>query len=197
MSAHNAIPLPEASVLSEYFTYDPVSGRLFWKERPRHHFVKDGAWRRFNTKLAGKEAGHKHRQKNGEPHAIVVRVSFYKKDGWYLAHRLIYSIMGVKIPEGMEIDHKDCNPWNNAWDNLRIATPSQNCANKRTKSDRPSGNNHLPKGVSIQKGRYKAQIHANGKKRHIGMYATPEDAANAYALEAAKEHGQFARTHFN
>lgn len=99
--------------------------------------------------------------------------------------------MGVEIPDGFEIDHKDCDPWNNAWTNLRLATCSQNMANKGG-GKRPSGMT-LPKGVSWQAGKYKAQICVRGKKRHIGMYFTPEEAALAYAKEAITAQGEFAR----
>lgn len=185
------LKIPSAEVLSRYFTYDPESGKLFWKVRPRFHFKTDGAHLRFNKSLAGREAGHQHLKSNGERHAVVLRVCIDGQDMWLLVHRVIFSIMGVAIPDGFEIDHKDCDPWNNAWINLRLSTPSQNMANTRP-SKRRSGT-VLPKGVSLQAGRYKAQICHKGHKRHIGMFATPEQAAMAYAQETIRLNGEFAR----
>lgn len=42
------------------------------------------------------------------------------------------------------------------------------------------------KGVSFsnERAKYKAEIHLNGLKKHIGRYPTPEDAARAYDLAA-------------
>lgn len=48
-------------------------------------------------------------------------------------HRLIYEAFKGEIPEGMEIDHIDCNKMNNNPDNLRIVTRSENMNNPLTK----------------------------------------------------------------
>src|SRR5262249_23350106 len=48
----------------------------------------------------------------------------------YRAHHLAWLHMtGKSCP--VFIDHRDGNPSNNRWDNLRRATASQNCANRR------------------------------------------------------------------
>lgn len=157
-------------------------------------FKTDGAWKRFNKLCAGHIAGHKHRQCRGarDPAAIVIRGVFGGVDSWFVAHRVIYALMGVDVPEGMEIDHKNRDPWDNRWENLRIATPSQNSYNAlKTDRARTEAGRGLPKGVSPQAGRFKAQICINGKKRHIGMYATPEEAAEAYKAAAMPHHGEF------
>ena len=43
-----------------------------------------------------------------------------------MLHRVIYRVFKGKIPEGMEIHHKDQNKLNNSIDNLSTATRSQN-----------------------------------------------------------------------
>jgi predicted RNA-binding protein with PUA domain len=50
------------------------------------------------------------------------------------------------------------------------------------------------KGVCYDKerGRYRAQIKANGRRRLIGRFATEREAAKAYNEEAAKHFGEFA-----
>lgn len=181
------LPLPSKELLEERLTYDPISGNLFWKDTDRKHFNSDEGWRRFNEKRPRTVAGHKHKQKNGAPHAIVVRISLDGKDMWLLAHRIIFVLMGVPIPEGAVVDHINRNPWDNRWENLRLCSESQNAANSWHDENKRS----LPKGVSLQAGRYKAQISVGRKKRHIGMYATPEEASRAYRLEAEKAFGGF------
>lgn len=186
------LDMPPRGILLERLSYDQESGKLFWKVAPRSVFRTDGAWKRFNSTRAGNEAGHKHSHRNGERHAIVIRGTFSGEDCWFVAHRIIYAMMGVEVPAGMEIDHKNRDPWDNRWDNLRIATPTQNSFNSLKGSrSRTEAGKGLPKGVSPQAGRFKAQICINGKKRHIGMYATPEEAAQAYRAAAMPQHGEF------
>ena len=44
--------------LRECFSLDDTSPTgLRWRERPRVHFVNEGAWRTMNTRCAGKPAG--------------------------------------------------------------------------------------------------------------------------------------------
>lgn len=188
----SVLKLPSKELLAERLNYDPETGKLFWKHADGKHFKTERGRKVFNSQCAGREAGHKHFQENGTPHAIVIRITILKKDMWLLAHRVAYQLMGVEIPEGMEIDHKDRNPWNNAWTNLRLATSFQNSCNQ-IKSRKDPLAEGLPKGVSRQAGRFKAQIKLNGKKRHIGMYGTPEEAAEAYRKAAEPSHGAFFR----
>ena len=44
--------------LRECFYYK--DGKLFWKERPRHHFKTDWSWKRFNKNKPDTEVGVKH-----------------------------------------------------------------------------------------------------------------------------------------
>lgn len=188
------LKLPSQEALSRLLTYDPLTGQLFWKERKREDCTSSRRWLHFNRTRAGKEAGHKHIQSSGKPHAIVLRFMCDGKDNWFLAHRVIYALMGVDIPEGMMIDHKNCNPFDNRWENLRLATASQNCANSRGIKRTKMENFGLPKGVTMWGKRYKVQIHRDGKKRHVGVYSTAAEASAAYLEEATKEHGEFARS---
>ena len=49
-----------------------------------------------------------------------------------LVHRVMWEIFKGKIPNGMEIDHIDCDRLNNAIDNLRVVTSSENKRNPIT-----------------------------------------------------------------
>lgn len=103
-----------------------------------------------------------------------------------LMHRTIY---GAR-PDAF-VDHQDGDGLNNRRKNLRSATRSQNAMNAEGHIDSTSG----VKGVHWSKrhGRWKSEICANGKRKHIGLFDTVEDAAAAYAQAASDLHGEFAR----
>lgn len=49
----------QASYFTARLTYDPETGVVFWKERPRSDFKSDHSWHVFLSRCAAKEAGHK------------------------------------------------------------------------------------------------------------------------------------------
>lgn len=171
----------------EYFTYDAETGNLIWKERPQEHFGNTQAHLAWNTKYAVKKAGNK-RFGRGLPHAIGVKLNTVG----YLAHRIIWEMVNGPIPSGMVVDHKDCNPFNNKIDNLRLATKAQNSHNSQLKISNKTG----VKGVSIHSvtGKFIAQIKTNGKTLHLGVYDSLQDGAIAYAFASEILHGDFGRT---
>ncbi len=113
--------------------------------------------------------------------------SFYVQDSKGLGiHRHI-----LKAPIGKFVDHKNCNPLDNRKCNLRLCTRQQNSYNKRS----------LKKTTLGLKGAYRiagcatfrAKIRFNGKLIHLGNFATPEEAHQAYQQAAQKYGGEFAR----
>ena len=102
---------------------------------------------------------------------------------------LHHAIMGR--PQGMEIDHADCNGLNNRRDNLRVATKGQNQHNRRIDVDNTSGF----KGVSWHpaSGKWMARISCGGKERYLGVYDRAEDAAARVSKERTSLHGHFSR----
>lgn len=110
----------------------------------------------------------------------------------FRAHRIIFPLMGIAIPEGFEVDHQDTNPFNNAWTNLRLATRAQNGANQKVHAHRKY--THLPKGVSVKKNKFRAQIGFEGKQIGLGSYPTPELAHAAYVAKAQELYGDFSRS---
>lgn len=42
----------------ECLSYDPDTGIITWRERPKSHFKTMRSWASFNAKLAGSEAGN-------------------------------------------------------------------------------------------------------------------------------------------
>jgi len=177
----------QASYFIDRLTYDPKTGVVFWKERPRSDFKDDHSWKIFSSRCAGKEAGHKSFDQ-GRPKCIQIRIN--RK--LFAAHRIIYMLMGVEIPAGFEVDHKDTNPFNNRWNNLRLATRVQNAANQNAHRNRKHP--HLPKGVSTKGKRFRAQIGWNGKQIRLGSFPTAAEAAAAYSRKASELYKDFARS---
>lgn len=184
--------LPSAQYLNECLTYDPQNGLFFWKERPRHHFRKEHGWRCSNSNFAGRVAGSEKRLKDGTPIGINIGIVVDGKRVCLYAHRIAHIMMGVEIPEGFDVDHRDGNSFDNSWENLRICTASQNAANRKRYRNRK---HDLPKGVLQEKrGRFRAMIGFQGNNISCGCFGTPEEAHAAYCAKAQELYGEFARS---
>jgi HNH endonuclease len=108
----------------------------------------------------------------------------------WLAHRLAWLYMTGEQPPKY-IDHKNGQPDDNRWENLRAATQSQNIASGRF-LNKKSG---LPRGVFFRKDRptpYRAQIRCGDKEIYIGAFNTVEEAASAYTAKSRELFGEFA-----
>lgn len=166
------------SQVRELLDYDPETGVFIWR-------VDRVGGNGTVVKAAGSVAGcASMRETNSYLHIVINGRS-------YGAHRLAWLIMTGSWP-AKDIDHKDGDGLNNQWINLREATSSQNCANKRLRRDNTSG----AKGVSWRPdlGKWKATITAEGKTRHLGFFVDKDDAAAAYEAAATEHFGEFART---
>jgi hypothetical protein len=106
--------------------------------------------------------------------------------------RLIHlhrAVMGN--PEGLVVDHIDCDGLNNRRGNLRLATTAQNQHNSRAHKDNSSGFKGVYWCNSNQK--WGASIQVNRKRRYLGSFVTPEEAHAAYCAASSKMHGEFGR----
>lgn len=134
--------------------------------------------------------------------ALVDEEDYEKVMGfnWYLKNKR-YAAAGDKtlfmhrllLPECPpwplgEIDHINGNGLDNRRSNLRICTKAQNQWNARRRTDNTTGY----KGVSKHGNRFKAYIFADGKQIHLGMFATPEEAAEQYKIASRKYYGEYA-----
>jgi hypothetical protein len=172
--------LPDRELVCQLLDYDPTTGSLTWKSRPREMFRREVDWLGWNVKYAGRTAGR-----------VQVRgsVSVNLGGAKFLAHRLVWLIAyGEPVPD--QLDHRDMDPTNNRLDNLRPATDVQNQANRRAHRDSATG----VKGVrrSGTPGKFDVWIY-RGKPIYLGTYSSIEDAAEAYRKAAIRLHGEFAR----
>jgi hypothetical protein len=151
--------------LKELLHYDPDTGHFTWLADFRHQHK------------SGDRAGtlcHGYRR------IKIDRVLYYE-------HRLAWLYMCGEFPP-KHIDHADMDRANNRWSNLRLATRSQNQAN------RPTTNKIGLKGVKkISDGRYEARIQFGTTRIFLGTFSTPEAANAAYYAAAREAYGDFAR----
>jgi hypothetical protein len=116
--------------LQALLTYEPASGKLFWKPRPRHMFTSNLSFPRFNNSMAHTEA-----------------LTATNKDGYryggilgqnYLAHRVAWGLHYGYWPTDL-IDHINHNKSDNRIENLRVVSNSENAKNMRPHSRNKSG----------------------------------------------------------
>ncbi len=107
----------------------------------------------------------------------------------YSAHRLAFIYMKGAFPDD-QVDHINQIKNDNAWENLRACTQSQNQGNAGTRRDNTSGY----KGVSWHKRRNKwmAAMKVEGKSIHLGYFEDLNEAARAYNQAALKYFGEYA-----
>ncbi len=108
----------------------------------------------------------------------------------YLHRIILERVLDRVFQNGEYVDHKDNNPLNNCRCNLRLADRQQNSWNY----SRPVSSTSGYKGVSWHKmtGKWVAYIGLDGKKHHLGLFNTPEEAHAAYCAAALELHGEFA-----
>jgi len=100
----------------------------------------------------------------------------------YFAHRLAWLyVKGVWPP--IDIDHKDRVKSNNRWNNLRLATHSQNRAN---------GHSTPTKGTFRDGAGWSAKVRKGGKVFHRSYHKTQEAARAAYVKAAKEAFGEYA-----
>lgn len=166
-----------AEYLRERLRYDPETGVFTWLGIPVAHY-RDKIW---NAKYAGTRAGNLDRGTG------YVRIRLGRRN--YQAHRLAFLWVVGQWPGG-EVDHRNRDRTDNAWDNLRVAQHTGNCQNASLRADNSSGR----KGVSWSKQfqKWRAEITPFGTRIFLGYFDDLEEAAAAYMAAAERHFGAFA-----
>lgn len=162
---------PSVQRLKHLLACDFERGILVWKN------ASNPMGRGGGKQYIGKVAGGAH------PSGYIYIAVDGKKYG---AHRIVWAMAhGEWQPDGLHIDHIDGNPANNELKNLRLATRSQNQANRRSQGT---------KGVRLHAcGKWEARLTAAGTKIYLGLHATMADAKEAYDSAAREHFEEFAR----
>lgn len=106
-------------------------------------------------------------------------------------HRIILErALGRALLDTEQADHINGFTLDNRRCNLRIATPSQNGANRRINKNSTSGF----KGVTwhAKSRKWRASIKVGQTSIHIGLYQDPTEAHRAYMDAARRYFGEFA-----
>lgn len=149
-------------MLKHLLHYEPITGDFTWLNPLKR--VKPG-------EAAGSL------RKDGY---VVIKISNWA----FKAHRLACFYMTGEWPKSG--DHRDGNPANNRWLNLRFSTHQQNCCNREFK------NKTGHQCVSQEKnGTFSARVKTLGVRKYLGSFATAEAAASAVTAAKLELHGEF------
>ena len=182
MNGKEYIKLPHIKEeIRSRFDYNPEKGELTWAYR-------DENFKYFNEHVAGKVVGtvyahYKHGYKGKR-----VALEVFRKKLTLTTARVCWLVQTGDWPEHT-IDHINRDSTDDRWENLRDVTQSVNNWNKNGYKIRDGS---LYKGVTKRDNRY----YAIAKGKHIGSYATPEEAARAYDKKALELWGDRAVLNF-
>jgi hypothetical protein len=110
-----------ARVLRALLSYDPETGELRWKRRSRRWFARRRIWLTWNKRHAGRRAFTAINGMGRHQGTILGR--------HFLAYRVAFCLQTGRWPSP-QIDHRNRNPLDDRWVNLRECTQKENCANR-------------------------------------------------------------------
>lgn len=146
-----------AQRLREILSYDPETGLFVYR-----------------TQRGRSRAGSKAGTVQGDG-----RININLEGRVYRAHRLAWLYMTGEWP-AQEIDHKDTDPGNNRWVNLRNTSST---VNKQNIQKAPNGKIYsrlLGAHWCKQSRVWKSSIRVNKKRVYLGVFASEQEAHEAY-----------------
>lgn len=105
-----------------------------------------------------------------------------------LVHRLAWMLVNGPIPEGMQVDHINCDRKDNRLANLRLVTHTENQQNQRRahRSNRASG--LLGARFDSRINRFYGSIKDSGRSVYLGSFLTAQEAHEAYLAAKRRLH---------
>jgi len=147
--------------------------QICWSRKARAKNIGDAVG------LTTKKSGHRN-----------VFLTVAKKPIGYVESNVIWFLLHGDWPK-TEVDHIDNNPQNNAAENLRLATRTEQCRNRVAgKVGRKN------KGVYKRNygNKWSAQIWLDGVCKNLGTYNSEDEAVEIRQLATEMMHGSFANT---
>ena len=170
--------------LKLYLRYYKTTGNFIWRKRTSNMFkskrnTQEQCCKIWNARFAGKIAGSK--DSDGY---ILISINAKR----YRANRLAFLYVTGKMPK-TDIDHINHIPWDDSWNNLRVATRTFNNANMKKRKDNTSGY----RGVSWRKSRKKWEAYGKIHKvrKSIGLFEKLTDAVFARKQWAKENFGEY------
>lgn len=157
---------PAAELVRHLLEYDPATGVFRWIRN------RAGTARMARAGCVDIDVSGCHRRR------IKINSQSYK------AADIAWLYMTGEWPE-MSIDHENRVGDDDRWDNLRLATRSQQMMNRRDWSTMH------PKGVAKSGNKFMARIQLDGKSIYLGQFLTSTEAKRAYDDAAVRYHGEF------
>jgi hypothetical protein len=176
----------DIELLRSLLSYDPSTGKLYWKERPAHMF-KGGRHFQWNARYAGQEAFI-----NKSMYGYLKGLLFGRT---YLAHRVAYALYHGHWPT-LDIDHANGVKDDNRAVNLRHATRQQNAQN-RGKRSTPTSSPYVGVCLTPYKTWMAQAKDQFGRMKYLGTFDNPEEAARAYDVAVCAWRGEFAKPNFD
>lgn len=143
--------------LKELIHYDPVSGVLTRIAVPKRSKAKLGPIKGYS-----KKEGHLKTCLDSKEYYLARLAYFYMTGTW-----------------GNIIDHKDGNPINNVWFNLRNTNKIGNVQNQ-TRAHHQSKSQLIGAHWRADKNKFESSITAGGKRTRLGYFSTALEAHEAY-----------------
>lgn len=150
--------LPDRDTLKQLLDYDPETGKLYWKARPREMFTSQAVCDAWNRRYAGGEALAA-KNARGYLHGGLLGKDVF-------THRVIWKLVFGTCAE--DIDHENGRRDDNRLVNLRSVSHRENSKNRALRFDNPAGHH----GVRSKNGRWSARI----EDRYLGTFDTKEAA---------------------
>lgn len=153
--------------LKEHISYDPLTGIFTWKKLPKYS-----------------------KKKIGDTIGILTTQGYlfvYVKGQTVLLHRLAFLLMNGSFPSEV-VDHIDQNKLNNKFNNLRLASYSQNACNSKTrKSETNIRNVYFNKKLN----KFEVKIKHKYKSYFFGLFDSAKEAEQVAIKERKRLHGEY------